>query len=206
MRHVLVIDRVGHVCPPRATSSFVVGGQQRHLLAALEQARQRLEALDLLLELGDVLEAAVDGREPHVRDLVEPAQLLHDEIADEPARHLALAERLQVMLDVLDAALDVLALHGTFLERVQEAAAQLVDVERLAAIVALDDVRHDELGHLERRESLAARQALAAAAHLAALAGKSRVRHLRILEIAERAMHDGRIVIVRRRRENERTF
>ena len=107
----------------------------------------------------------------------------------EPARHLALAERLQVMLDVLDAALDVLALDGPFLQRVQEAVAQLVDVERLAAIVALDDVRHHELGHLERREALAARQALAAAAHLPALAGEPRVRDLRILEIAERAMH-----------------
>ena len=93
-----------------------------------------------------------------------------------------------MMLDVLDAALDVLALDGALLQRVQEAVAQLVDVERLAAIVALDDVRHDELGHLEGREALAARQALAAAAHLPALAGEARVRHLRILEVAERAM------------------
>src|SRR5262245_55644972 len=168
---------------------LVFGRQQRHLLAALEQARQRLEPLDLLLKLGHVLETAVHGREAHVRDFVEPAQLFHDEIADEPARHFALAERLEVMLDVLDAALDVLALHGALLERVQEAVAQLVDVERLAAIVALDDVRHDELGALERREPFAAREALAAAAYLPALAGQARVRHLRVLKAAKRTMH-----------------
>src|SRR5262245_41501448 len=93
------------------------------------------------------------------------------------------------MLDVLDAALDVLALHRAFLQCVQEAIAQLVDVERLSAIVALDDVRHDELGAFERREPFAAREALAAAAHLPALAGQARVRHLRVLETAKRTMH-----------------
>jgi hypothetical protein len=101
----------------------------------------------------------------------------------------ALAKRLQVMLDVLDAALDVLSLDGAFLERVQETVAQLGDVERLAPIVALDNVRHDELGALERREPLAAGEALAAAAHLAALAGQARVGHLRVLKAAERTMH-----------------
>src|SRR5690349_13690644 len=93
------------------------------------------------------------------------------------------------MLDVLDAALDVLALHGALLERVQKTIAQLGDVERLAPIVALDDVRHDELGAFERREPLSAREALAAAAHLPALAGQTRVRDLRVLKAAERAMH-----------------
>src|SRR5690349_25032679 len=93
------------------------------------------------------------------------------------------------MLDVLDAALDVLALHGALLERIQETVAQLGDVERLAPIVALDDVRHDELRAFERREPLAAREALAATAHLPALAGQARVRHLRVLKAAERTMH-----------------
>ena len=96
------------------------------------------------------------------------------------------------MLDVLDAALDILALHGTLLQRIQEAVAQLDDVERLAAIVALDDVRHHELGHLERRETLAALQALAAAADLATFAREARVRHFGIFEVAERAMHMNR--------------
>src|SRR6185295_10399668 len=92
-----------------------IAGQQRHLLAALEQARQRLQPLDLLLELGDVLEAPIYRREAHVRDDVETAQLLHHEIADQPARHFALAHRLQTVGDVLDAALDVLALHWALL-------------------------------------------------------------------------------------------
>ena len=171
---------------------FTSSAGNSDICSRLSRARQRLQPLDLLLEFRDVLKTAVDGRESHVCDLVEPAQLFHHEIADEPARHLALTERLQVMLDVLDAALDILALHGALLQRIQEAVAQLVDVERLAAIVALDDVRHHELGHLERREALAALQAFAAAADLAAFAREARVRNFGIFEVAERAMHMNR--------------
>src|SRR5262252_1207796 len=68
----------------RAGFLRAVARQQRHLLAALEQARQRLQPLDLLLELRDVLEAAIHGRETHVRYDVEAAQLFHHEISDQP--------------------------------------------------------------------------------------------------------------------------
>src|SRR5690606_12861699 len=62
-------------------------------------------------------------------------------------------------------------------------------VERLAAIVPLDDVRHHELRRLERRETLLAPEARTAPAHLPALARKPRVDDLRIGVIAERAVH-----------------
>src|SRR5690606_37796814 len=135
-----------------------------------------------------VLKAAIHGREAHVRDLVEPAQLLHDEIADHAARHLALAERLQRVRDVLDAALDVLALDGALLQRAQESGRELRSIERLAAIVALDDVRHDELRRLERREALAALEALAPPTHLPAFAREPRIDDFGVLEVAEGAM------------------
>ena len=44
-------------------------------------------------------------------------------------------------------------------------------IERFAAVVAFDDVGHNELGHFEGGETLAAREAFAATTHLAALAG-----------------------------------
>ena len=50
-----------------------------------------LEALDLLAERADVLEAAIDRGEAHVGDLVEVAQLVHHPLAELARRHLALA-------------------------------------------------------------------------------------------------------------------
>jgi hypothetical protein len=43
-------------------------------------------------------------------------------------------------------------------------------IERLTPVVALDHVRHDELGPLERREALGARETFAPAANEAAFA------------------------------------
>ena len=40
------------------------------------------QLVQLVLELVEVAEVAVDRREPHERDLVELLQLLHDEGAD----------------------------------------------------------------------------------------------------------------------------
>src|SRR6266511_1653429 len=53
--------------------------------AAIARMRLRLvplELIDLAFELADVAELAVHRREPHVGDLVDPPQLLHDEGAD----------------------------------------------------------------------------------------------------------------------------
>src|SRR5437879_3414693 len=48
------------------------------------------EALHLVHELRDVLELAVDGREADVGHLVEPLQVLHDQLAQLQARNLLL--------------------------------------------------------------------------------------------------------------------
>src|SRR5690606_29779100 len=102
---------------------------------------------------------------------------------------LALADRLQPVDDPVDAGLDVLALDRALLQRHQDAVTQLRLVERLAPVVALGHVGHDQLGGLERREALAAFDAGAAPSNLPALAGEARVDDLRVLEIAERAVH-----------------
>ncbi len=90
------------------------------------------QPVDLLPERVHVLEAAVDRRETHVGHLVEPVQLVHHELADQPRRHLALAERAQLVADVVDRRVDRLARHRPLLERLQHARAQLGLVERLA--------------------------------------------------------------------------
>ena len=147
------------------------------------------ELLDLLAERVDVLEAAIDGGEAHVGDLVELVQLLHDELADHARGDLALAERAQPVADALDRGLDRLAADRPLLERLQHARAQLALVEGLARAVVLDHLRHDELRGLEGREALAAGQALAAAADLLPLAREARVDDLGVVVVAERAVH-----------------
>jgi hypothetical protein len=50
-------------------------------------------------------------------------------------------------------------------------------------------MRHDQLGHLERREPFRATQTLAAPSNLPALAGESRIDDFGIDVITERAVH-----------------
>ena len=69
------------------------------------------------------------------------------------------------------------------------AGAQLDLVERFAGVVALDDLRHQQLGRLEGREALAAGEALATPADLPALASEARVGDLGLNVAAERAVH-----------------
>ena len=71
-------------------------------------------ALDLLAECVDVLEAAIHGREAHVRHFIEVMQLFHRELADQTRRHLALAERAQLVTDMHDRGVERLARTGRF--------------------------------------------------------------------------------------------
>ena len=79
--------------------------------------------------------------------------------------------------------------YRALLERAHHAVAQLVLVERLAAVVVLDQPRHDELGGLEGREAFVARQALSAPANLPALTREARVYDLGFIVGAERTVH-----------------
>ena len=94
----------------------------------------------------DILEAAVDGGEADIGDFVELVQFVHHEFTDQPRRHFALAQRAQLVADVIHGGIDGFDRHGSFFERLHHARAQLRFVERLARRIALDDAGHDQLG------------------------------------------------------------
>ncbi len=146
-------------------------------------------ALDLLAKSIHVLERAIDGGESHIGNFIETVQLLHRKLADEPRGDLALAEGAQFMADVHDGRIQCFARNGTLYERLEHAAAKLLLIEGLAALVILDDTRHDELGCFEGRESLAALEAFAASPNLLSLTRQSRVDDLGFFVVAERAVH-----------------
>jgi hypothetical protein len=168
-RHVagVLLGGLGHRLAARIAR---LGRQQRHLAGRRVAAPALVQLLELLAERVDVVESVVDGGVADVRDLVEVAELLHDDLADDARGDLALAQHAQAMADALDRGFDRLAADGTLLERLHDARAQLALVEGLASAVVLDDLRHDEFRRLEGREALAAGQAFAAAADLVPLA------------------------------------
>ena len=181
-------------CAPCRSSRRDSAGSSDELALARRLARGAMsQALDLLAERVDVLEAAVDRGEAHVGDFVELVQLLHHDLADLPRRHFALAERCAACgRCARRRPRSPRSTTGRFSSALMHAAAQLALVERLARCVALDDARHDQLGGLERGEALAAGQALAAPADLRALARQARVDDLGVVVRAERAMHGRR--------------
>src|SRR6266436_7993607 len=70
-------------------------------------------------EFVDVLEAAVDGGEPYVGDLVQPLQLAHHQLAQLLALDFALRRGQQLVLDPADRIIDRLARHRALAQRQQ---------------------------------------------------------------------------------------
>src|SRR5206468_3153969 len=99
------------------------------------------ESLHLVHELGDVLELAVDRREPDIRHLVELLQVLHDELTELETADLLLRAIVKPGLDIGHHVIDRLDTDGALLTRLQDRAAELLAVERLTAPVALDHTR-----------------------------------------------------------------
>src|SRR6185312_5647277 len=164
--------------------------QQRELIPALlTTARVRPQPLDLLAERVEVLKAAIHRCKPHVRDLIEAAQLVHHDLAHFTRGDLAFTEAAQLVADATDRLLDRFLTDRPLLECLAHAGSQLRLIERLARTIALDDERHGELGRLERREAFAAGETLAAAADLAALTRETRVGDLRLDVAAEGTVH-----------------
>src|SRR5205807_1783373 len=127
--------------------------------AATSRRRLRLiplELIDLAFEFADVAELPVDRREPHVGDLVDAAQLLHDERADVGRPDFPLRPVLQLRLDAVGNPLELLYAHRALLARPDEAADQLLPVEGLGPAVLLDDAVFDLFDMLAARIALAA--------------------------------------------------
>src|SRR5690349_20059774 len=72
-------------------------------------APRRAHFLHSLGKLVDVLEAAVDRREPYVSDLVQALELAHHQLAHLLALDFALRRRQQLVLDTPDRVVDRLA-------------------------------------------------------------------------------------------------
>jgi len=159
------------------------------LLATRRRLGDTLEPLDLVLELVDVLEAAVDRGEAHVRNFVERPQLFHDQLANQPGRNFALTHGAEFVNEVPNGLLELVAGNRALLESTHHAVAQFVFIKRLAAAVVLDQPRHDEFSGLEGRETFIARQALPAPSDLPALARETRVYDLGFIVGAKRTVH-----------------
>src|SRR5712692_2800249 len=86
-----------------------------------------------------ISKCSVDRRKADIRHLIELAEFVHRQIADDGARDFGRIARTQVGLDLLDRALDGLGADGALGARHLQAATQLVGVPLLAALVALDD-------------------------------------------------------------------
>ena len=161
------------MCARSASVNAVIGDVASGCDAAPAAAlRRRLDFLQRIAEVGDVLEAAVDRREADVGDLVELVELLHHHLADLPRRDLALAERQHLRDDALDRLVDELGRHRPLVQRALEAVAQLADVEVGARAVGLDDLRQPQLDRLVGGEALLAAGAAAAAADRVAGLGR----------------------------------
>src|SRR5262249_45861976 len=153
-----------------------------HLVAALQ-------ALHLFDELADVFELPVDRRESHVGDRIEPLQVLHDDPSELLAAYLFLGPLVELSLDVHDDVVDGLDSYRSLLARVEDRAAELLSIERLAPPVALDHVGQDVLDVLVGRVAPVALEALAAAPDELALAPYPRVDDPVLRVAAERAFH-----------------
>ena len=118
------------------------------------------QALDLVAKRFHVLEAAIDGSEAHVGDLVEMAELVHHELAHESRRDFPFAEAAQAVRDVLDGGIDGIGTDRALLQALHHAATQFLLVEGHAAAILLHHLRQHQFSGLEGGETLTALQAL----------------------------------------------
>src|SRR6266536_6148804 len=119
-----------------------------------------LQHRDLALEVGDVLEALVHGREPQVRDRVERLQTLEDRQADALARDLR-ARGPHLLLDLGRQRRHRPVGDRTTGHRALDAGLELVARKRLLGARSLDDDQGQLLETFVGREATTARDALA---------------------------------------------
>src|SRR5207245_8141251 len=176
------------------TENKVAAGINPAALATLARAARAEDLFDLALDLLEVHELAVHGREADVRDLVEVAQAIHHHLADLAAGDLDPARAPQFGLDVVDDRPQALGGDVALLGRLLQAGEELLGVEVLAAPVLLGDVERHRLDALIRGEALPALQAFTPAADRLPGLGGSGVDHLQVVVPAVRAPHGLRMI------------
>src|SRR4051794_3670984 len=165
---------------------------QRELVVT--QDRLRLEALELGLEVREILEAPVNAREEQCQHAFEPP---------EPAQH-PLADPLRLDLPATPPRLardPVGELRGgadrdrALVRRPEHSADGLGAVEPLAPAVALAHHEHRALDPLVGREALLAAGAFAPATDRGARLGEAGIHHARRFELAVGATHSALILL-----------
>src|SRR5262245_55782806 len=122
------------------------------------------QAVDLALQVLEVVEALVHAREADVGDLVQLAELLHRQRTDPRRRHLARTLGPELRLDRVGRLLGGVVGDRPAGQGLPEARGELLAVELLAVAVALHDDQAGGLDPLIGREPGRAGAALAAAA------------------------------------------
>src|SRR5262249_3418838 len=141
-------------------------------------------------EILRLAEIAVDRGKSHIGNVIEFAQMLHDDLANGFRGNLALALALELADDLRNHLLDPLRLDGALAQRNRHGAHQLVAVERDPPAGALDDGQFAQLHALERRETEIAGQTDTTATDHGRIFGWSGILHLRIETSATRATHN----------------
>src|SRR5215210_5925863 len=147
-----------------------------------------LEHRDLALEVGDVLEALVDGREPQVRDGVDRLQALEHRETDAFARDLRPGGA-HLLLDLAGQRRHRALGDRATGHRVCDAGRELDPLERLLDARPLHDDQRELLEPLVGGETTPARDALAPPADGRAFVRRTRVDHLVVGRLAVRATH-----------------
>src|SRR5882762_4810456 len=96
------------------------------------------------------------GKRTECGDIVHLLQLAHHHLADHAARHLALAESEDALLDPVDRLVDVLGRHGPLVQRTHKAGAKLLAIVGDAIAARLHHHGHRKLDALVGREALPA--------------------------------------------------
>src|SRR5579883_1561903 len=149
------------------------------------------EGLQVVEDLGHVLERLVERRVADVGDLVDLPELPHDDVPNEVARDLTVVDLADLALDRVRHLLEALGRDALDLGAGDlQALEDLLPVEGLARVVALDDAERALLHALVSREATLAREALAATPDHEALRRLAGVEDLRaLLVLAERTAH-----------------
>ena len=162
--------------------------------------------LQLFHELGNILELAVNGGEPHVGDLVEPLQLIHHHPSYLRARDLFLSPLRQAVLDPRHRFLEIGNPDRPLFAGLSQARQDFPPVEGLSPAVFLDDERQTLLQHLRRAESLRAPETFAAPPDGVHLLARSRIDYLAFGESAIRTFHRTPLAPRARKRKRQSSF
>ena len=133
------------------------------------------EALDLLNELTDVFELAIDRCKADVRYLIDLVKPLHNQLTNLSRRHFALRLLREAALNLIDNLLELDNADRPLLGRLEQSPQNLVPVEWFPASIRLNDHEVDLTDPLIGSEALEALLALASAANHRAILALTRI-------------------------------